>query len=99
MSNLKIQLLALHGTRYSQPSQPFLSRQEQLVRDVVAQNLPKRRGSMLGPMPETPDISTTQARRNEASRTRVKTKEPLNLARASLLFAQSGNPESEPGCP
>ena len=99
-SNLKIQLLALHlhdymghGTR-TQPSQPFLSKEE-LIRDVVAQNLPNRRGSLLGPMPEMmPELSITQARRSDASRTRQKQKEPLNFARASLLFAQSGT-ESE----
>ena len=86
-----------HGTR-TQPSQPFLSKEE-LIRGVVAQNLPNRRGSLLGPMPEMPEISITQARRSDASRTRQKPKEPLNLARASLLFAQSGNPESDPGSP
>lgn len=86
-----------HGTR-TQPSQPFLSKEE-LIRDVVAQNLPNRRGSLLGPMPEMmPELSITQARRSDASRTRQKQKEPLNFARASLLFAQS-NAESEPGSP
>lgn len=75
------------------------NKQEELIRGVVAQNLPNRRGSLLGPMPEMPEISITQARRSDASRTRQKPKEPLNLARASLLFAQSGNPESDPGSP
>lgn len=75
------------------------NKQEELIRGVVAQNLPNRRGSLLGPMPEMPELSITQARRSDASRTRQKPKEPLNLARASLLFAQSGNPESDPGSP
>lgn len=75
------------------------NKQEELIRGVVAQNLPNRRGSLLGPMPEMPEISITQARRSDASRTRQKPKEPLNLAHASLLFAQSGNPESDPGSP
>lgn len=75
------------------------NKQEELIRGVVAQNLPNRRGSLLGPMPEMPEISITQARRSDASRTRQKPKEPLNLAPASLLFAQSGNPESDPGSP
>lgn len=77
------------------------NKQEELVCGVVAQNQVKRRGS-LGPIPDQmPDLSLTMARRSDAARSRPlqKPKEPLNLARASALFAQSGGLGSEPGSP
>lgn len=66
------------------------SKQEQLIREVVAQSLPKRRTSLLSTAPEMPDISLMGTRRSP--RTGRSSKTPMSIERASLLI---GAPQNE----
>jgi len=65
------------------------SKQEQLIREVVAQSLPKRRTSLLSTAPEMPDISLMGTRRSP--RTGRGSKTPMSIERASLLIGAAQN--------
>ena len=65
---------------------------EQLIREVVAQSLPKRRTSLLSTAPEMPDISLMGVRRSLRTGHGGKSKVPMSIERASLLL---GAPQNE----